>query len=203
VEVVRGFSGRAVMALKGSTPMTEFEGPKTSPELRPDEFMQLFAAHQRRILAYIHVLLPNRSDAEDVAQEVSRTLWEKFDEFRSGTNFGAWALRITQLKVFEHRRSQRRQRLVFTDQTLEKVAYDAAEMWCEIDRQQRALEECLKELSPRHQQLLQARYGSNGTLVAAAKTISRSVVTARAMLRRIHEAVHDCIRRKLEAEIVP
>ena len=180
--------------------MTDTPRHSDDTQPQPDEFVQLFVAHQRRILAFICSLLTNLADAEDVAQEVSRVLWEKFGEFRPGTDFGAWALRIAQLKVLEHRRRAHRKPLIFDDALLQQLAADAIDLSADIERQQRALDDCLLQLSPQHRQLLQDRYRPRGTLIAAAAKFGRSVVTTRRALRQIHAMLLDCIRRTAEGE---
>ena len=54
--------------------------------------MLLMTRHQRQIFGYIYTLVPNRADAEDILQETSLVICEKFDEFKEGTDFVAWAL---------------------------------------------------------------------------------------------------------------
>src|SRR5436190_19336309 len=54
----------------------------------------LLTRHQRQIFSYIYVLVPNRADAEDLLQETSVVICEKFHEFREGTDFVAWACQI-------------------------------------------------------------------------------------------------------------
>ena len=48
---------------------------------RYDEFAHLLQRSAGQIVAYLHALLLNWSDAEDVFQETCLLLWEKFDEF--------------------------------------------------------------------------------------------------------------------------
>src|SRR2546430_12593207 len=61
--------------------------------------MVLMTRHQRQIFSYIYVLVPNRSDAEDLLQETSLVICEKFHEFREGTDFVAWACQIAYWRV--------------------------------------------------------------------------------------------------------
>ena len=49
---------------------------------RSSELVQLMMKYQRRIFAYIHTLVPSRSDAEDILQEASLTICEKFSDFK-------------------------------------------------------------------------------------------------------------------------
>jgi len=44
----------------------------------PREFIRLLMENERRIYAYIRTLIGNNADAEDVLQETSITLWDKF-----------------------------------------------------------------------------------------------------------------------------
>ena len=57
--------------------------------VRHAEFLRLYTKYQHRILSYIFVLVPNRTDAEDLLQDTAVLLWAKFDEFESGTDFAA------------------------------------------------------------------------------------------------------------------
>ena len=52
---------------------------------RYDEFVELLQRATGQILAYLNALLLNFNDAEDVFQESCVVLWQKFDEFQSGT----------------------------------------------------------------------------------------------------------------------
>ena len=49
---------------------------------RTAEFVGLLLQHQRRIHGYIATMLTNWADADEVLQETSIVLWQKFDEFQ-------------------------------------------------------------------------------------------------------------------------
>ena len=61
--------------------------------------MMLMTRHQRQIFSYIYILVPNRSDAEDLLQETSLVICEKFHEFEEGTDFVAWACQIAYWRI--------------------------------------------------------------------------------------------------------
>src|ERR1700722_9964274 len=61
--------------------------------------MMLMTRHQRQIFSYHYTLVPNRSDAEDLLQETSLVICEKFHEFEDGTDFVAWACQIAYWRV--------------------------------------------------------------------------------------------------------
>src|SRR5437868_4635179 len=90
---------------------------------RQKQLMLLMTQHQRRIFAYIHALVPDRHDAEDLLQETSMVIVEKFQEFEPGTDFVAWAFQIAWWRVRAARQKFARSKVVFDDDVLESVAH--------------------------------------------------------------------------------
>ena len=43
-----------------------------------EEFVRLFSKSQHRILGFVHTLVPNLAEAEDILQETSVILWKKW-----------------------------------------------------------------------------------------------------------------------------
>ena len=54
---------------------------------RTKELVLLITQHQRRIFSYIYTLVPDRYAADDILQETSLVICEKFGDFRVGTDF--------------------------------------------------------------------------------------------------------------------
>src|SRR5437879_3738648 len=106
--------------------------------------MLLMTQHQRRIFGYIHTLVPSRHDAEDILQETSLVIVEKFHEFKLGTDFVAWACQIAWWRVRAARQKFARSKIVFDDDVLESVAHTAATMHGEVSDRHEALARCLK-----------------------------------------------------------
>ena len=48
---------------------------------RNEDFMRLFSANQRRIYGFVAAMIPRTADVDDVFQEVSMSLWRKFEDF--------------------------------------------------------------------------------------------------------------------------
>ena len=48
------------------------------------QFIRLFLEIQPQIYGYLRTMIFNRTDAEDVLQDVASVLWKKFDEFQPG-----------------------------------------------------------------------------------------------------------------------
>ena len=165
-------------------------------------FLDLFLKAERRIFAYIFTLLPHRADAEDVLQEVSKLMWEKFDEDHPPENFVGWGCRIAYYQVQEHRRSRRRQRIIFSDEVVERLAETMVEQasTLRLDERGEALACCLGKLVPHDRALLAERLKDGATVHSAAERVGRSVDAVYKALARIRKALHDCVARTLAAE---
>ena len=57
-------------------------------------FTDLLHESRSRLYGYIYALVQNQADAEDLFQETTLCLWQKFEEFEQGTDFGRWATRV-------------------------------------------------------------------------------------------------------------
>src|SRR3954466_8216638 len=78
---------------------------------RSNLFLRLFLQHERRLYAYILALLPNRADPDDVLQEVSLVLWDKFRDEAPPDDFTAWGCRVAYFKVLDFRKKRQRSRV--------------------------------------------------------------------------------------------
>jgi RNA polymerase sigma-70 factor, ECF subfamily len=166
------------------------------------EFIRLFSLQTSSIYTYIRVLIPNRADAEDVFQETSRTLWEKFDEYRPGadSNFRAWALRIAQLKALNYRRRELRRRKLFSDKAYAALDQAASMAMESLDLRLESLGDCYRRLAEDDRQVLTARYRSGLTVEAIATEMGRSVHSIYRALRRIHGELFGCVQ-QLQHEV--
>jgi RNA polymerase sigma-70 factor, ECF subfamily len=170
-----------------------------------DEFVRLFSLHTRSIYAYIFVLVPNHTDADDIFQETSRTLWEKFGEYRPGPDntFRTWALRIAQIKVLRYREREGIKHRVFSDQAY--AALDSATLVAmdSLDPRFEALGDCYRKLPEEDRNLVDARYHVGSSVEAIAVALGRSVHSIYRALRRIHQSFFDCVQHARQEERKP
>jgi len=75
-------------------------------------FLRLFTAYEGAVRAFVRRLVPTRTGADDVLQDVSVVLWEKFESFRDGADFRAWAFGVAQFEALGWLRVKGRDRLV-------------------------------------------------------------------------------------------
>ncbi len=172
--------------------------PDSSLPLDRSQFFSLFTEHTRRIYGHIRTLVPNQADAEDIFQETSAILWEKFEDFEPGTNFAAWACQIAYYRVLNHRHRKSRQPVAFSDELLEVVDQEMASMSHYLASQHRALADCYEKLSERDKRLIDSRYRDGASVKELAEGIGKSLRSTYRMLERIYAALLDCIQYTLE-----
>ena len=164
---------------------------------RGAEFLRLFLQNQRRIYGLILALVPNGPDADDILQETSAVLWQKFDEFEPGSNYAAWALRIARYQVMAYYTTKRRQRARLSDETLDAVVERLASRPEREDARAVALDGCLADLPEEDRRLIELRYRGGASVVDVARRSGRTVEAAYKALHRAHERLLQCMRGKL------
>lgn len=164
-----------------------------------EKFTRLLVANQRRIYGFIFTLIQDHGATDDVLQETTSLLWEKFDSFELGTDFGAWAMRVARFKVLEWRRKQQRLPLPIEEELLIEMAAKAEEAQNHdgIGRRE-ALEQCLSKLNERDMSLLNERYTLEKPVTRIASQMGRSRDAVYKVLARIHRDLQGCIKGKLK-----
>jgi RNA polymerase sigma-70 factor (ECF subfamily) len=103
--------------LDGNTMVTLVERAQAGER---QAFRDLVEAHADRIFNYLHHLLGDREEAEDLAQETFVRAWQSLDRFRGGAAFSTWLYRIaTNLAIDAARRRRRRGPVESLDAPLE------------------------------------------------------------------------------------
>ena len=115
---------------------------------RHREFLRCFTLHEPAVRAYVRRLVPRRADADDVMQDVAVVLWEKFEQFREGGDFRAWAFGVARFEVLAWLRDKGRDRLVLSQDVTELIAEETLHDEPRLARQREALETCLEKLDP-------------------------------------------------------
>ena len=184
-----------VMTIVNDTSSGEMEKRK--------RLVALMARHQRHLLRYIHTLVPQVQDAEDILQETCGVICEKFDTFQAGIAgqaedeaFMAWACEIAWWRVRAARTAFARSKVCFSDEVLSLVAETAWGLRAESDPRSEALEHCLKRLPSHDRELVEARYQQGASVEDAARRNGRTIEAAYKALARIRRALHECVSRR-------
>jgi RNA polymerase sigma-70 factor, ECF subfamily len=174
-----------------------------SQNTRHEEFMRLFLSCEPRLFAFIRSLVFSRADADDVLQETALVLWEKFDQFETGTRFDRWAIRIAHFQVMYHRQKKARDRLRFSDALVEQLADDIVAESEPLEAMQDALAQCLGQLPETDHELIRHRYNGNTTNRDVARESGRSESAISRALNRVYLKLLLCIEGTLAREGAP
>ncbi len=158
-------------------------------------FFSLYTTVQGRVYAFLMMLLHNRNAAEELLQETAATMWEKFDTFREGENFGAWAIAIARNKAFEYLRSNKKMKMLFSEECYQTMCDKASESSADFHARLNALEQCIRKLEHDQRQLLQLRYQDNVPVKEISQQIGGSPRLVYKRLVGIFELMRVCIQR--------
>ena len=152
---------------------------------------------------YIVTMLPNRHDAEDVFQQTSLILWQKWDEFDPGRDFVAWACSVARNAVRNFLRRRGRDRLVFSEKLMNTISDLRLESRPILEERRSLLVECVKKLDFVGRQLLERCYAGRESMKAVAQQFHMTPNAVYVRLRRIRRELMDCIHRAVNQEDSP
>lgn len=167
---------------------------------REEMFTSLLTLHQRQIFRVIYCMVHRLEDAEDLFQQTSLTMWDKFDQFESGSDFVAWASRIARFKALNLLTSRGRRHACFSEQFVEQLATQKEDTEEDQRARLKALESCRSKLRKRDQQLIHECYSGRSTIRDVAKKIGRTPSSVYDSLTRIRSQLFKCIQHALAKE---
>ncbi len=165
------------------------------------EFAELLRRNQTQLFGFIYSLVRDLDDADDLFQQTSLVLWDKFDRFDPTRSFVGWACGVARFEVLNFLRARSRNRLYFSDElNLALIeAHESMEQEIVEDRRD-ALAVCMKKLRDKDQELVEACYGRSMCIQELASDWGRSTQSIHNSLRRIRRALFECVRRNLAQE---
>ena len=167
---------------------------------RYDLFVRLLTAHHNHIHAYIYTMVPVWADAEDLMQEVSSVLFNKFDQFEEGTSFIAWAKTIANYRILNFRKKQGRSHIQFSDEAVNAIAEYSESIDTLTDSRLKALNGCIEKLADNDRKLILSRYKEGGSTKETASYFGVSIHSIYRSIDRIHKLLQRCILRTLANE---
>lgn len=162
-----------------------------------EEFVALLNGAHALLLRYVHSLVGNRHDAEDVLQRASVVMWRRFATFEPGTDFIAWATTVAFYEVRNFQRYTGRSRLEFDDDLMQTLAAEAAQHVRGWSRRMEALEVCVQKLEPAQRELVEAVYVRGEEIGSLAREQGRAAQTIYNKLNFIRRALAECVERSL------
>ena len=170
------------------------ENPPSDPHLA---FTRQFVAAQPALHGFLMSLAHDTHAAEDLLQELAERLWRKFGDYDASRPFVAWGIGFARLLVMEWRRKQQRLPLPLDEETLERLATEAAELAPRHDERLDALRACLGKLTERQRAALRMRYQDETPVTAIASSWNRTQMAVYKVLKHAHQALLHCISETL------
>ena len=162
------------------------------------EYVSLLTSQQARIHNYILSLVPNFSDADDILQETTKLMWEKFNEFKRGTDFLAWGKKIAYFLVLEYYRNRKKEnKFYYDEQLIQKIEQNSQKMSDASKDSLIHLRECLKKLKQQDRKLLKLRYFENHKVKDLAGRFGCSIQYIYRNISRIHQLLLSCIQKQI------
>ncbi|MDH7599293.1 MAG: sigma-70 family RNA polymerase sigma factor [Sedimentisphaerales bacterium] len=162
------------------------------------EFVRLLMRHEQEIYAYMLTLVPHVHDADDLFQDGLAVMWRKFDQFRPGTNFAAWAIKIMRYQILEYRRSLARSKQVAVPDSLFEALLDQIPtVQDELPSRIEALRKCMSLLDDRSKRVIKMRYELNTPVATIAQHLKISARHVYHILGQINSMLLRCMRRTL------
>jgi RNA polymerase sigma-70 factor, ECF subfamily len=167
----------------------------------PVAFSALLRDGRSRVFGYLLALVQNLADAEDLYQQTALLLWEKFDQYRPGTDFGSWATTVAHFTALNFLRRQSRRRVLFSEAALMRLSEAQAELTtAECTARSDALVECLETLPAGERRLVRLRYEGERTVQDIAQHEQRTVGAVYTALSRIRKSLLACVERRVAKE---
>lgn len=165
------------------------------------EVVRLLMEHRSSVFAFILAIVRDYDTAEDVLQEVSVAVCEASDQFRPGTNFGAWVHEIARRRVLANHRAAARFPASMTDENLRRLeaGFERADSQASAKQRMDALRHCLQTLTQTARRLLQLRFACRCNHREIAEQVDRQPESVRKSIYRSRQALRTCIERQLSA----
>ncbi len=165
-----------------------------------DQFLRLFAEHEMALRTFVRLLLPSRGDASEVMQKVAVVLWQKFAKFDATRDFRKWAFGVARYEALACLRDRARDRHVFDDELVGRLADEAEAAGQRHEAQREALETCLQKLPERQRELVLTAYTKGTRMDELAAQRGQTAMSLYKMLHRIRQALLECVRRTVSQE---
>lgn len=168
--------------------------------IQEEALVRLLLQERTRLLAYVRAVVRDEHLAEDVFQEAAALAVRERERIQDRDHFLLWMRKTARYRALNALRQ--RQRLVFNDELLDQLEAEWTQADAVPDSQRAdALRHCMDQLTPNNQNILRLRYGEGLSGLRLAAALNRQLNAVYVALARIHKALGECIRRRLEGEL--
>ncbi len=171
-------------------------------ETTSSDLLHRMLDEDQSLRAFIRSLVPDVHDAEDLQQEVWKTLCVKMDHYDPSRPLRPWIMGIARIHVLRWRQTHYRNREYSSEELLEKLADEAEELQEELEVRKEYLTKCVKHLPAQQQKILGWIYRERHSQKDVASKLKRSVGSLQMQLTRIRRGLRNCIESRICREEV-
>lgn len=168
----------------------------------PIEVATQLTALQPRLYGFILKRLASHEQAADLVQKINLVICENAARYTPGSNFSAWAFTIARFQLLAWRKSNVRNRLIFTDSLHEAMDAATDTETAQHDDRVIALRDCLAKLKQDDLTLIQRRYRDATPMAVLAGIQKKSVDAIGMRLSRARRQLAECIQAKLRTQSI-
>jgi RNA polymerase sigma-70 factor (ECF subfamily) len=165
-----------------------------------EEFILKLTQVQQRLFGFLFKRLADREQAREVLQRTNLVLCRKAEQYQAGTNFKAWAMSVANYEVMAYRKTQVRERLVFSDEVDDMIGSRENEFSSNQKDRISHLNHCLQLMSPQNLELIKHRYEGENSMEKIADEIGGTIGSVRVKLHRLRKLLLECIQNRMQEE---
>jgi RNA polymerase sigma-70 factor (ECF subfamily) len=160
---------------------------------RQGDFLSFFIPAQAALRRFVLAHVADVHGAEDLFQEIARTLWEQFERFDRAKDFEPWAVSVARNMVLRYRRDRARDALVFSERVSRAICDRIDEQPQALERKRAFLRECIRKLPPKSRTIIRMKYTEGRSIDDMASFLGRSCNAVRLLLFRVRGTIARCI----------
>ena len=161
-------------------------------------FEQIYRATSAKLFGVCVGILPTRSDAEEVLQEVFTTIWRKAGQFDAARASPiTWLAMMARNRAIDRLRSSANERAGAPIDLAEEVHDDAPTTLATVEASddKRRLESCMGQLEPQRRTLIRTAFFEGVTYEALAQRSGSPLGSVKSWIRRGLAQLKACLER--------
>jgi RNA polymerase sigma-70 factor (ECF subfamily) len=165
-----------------------------------DDYRIVVRAFHQRLRGALAGLCPPAVDPDEIVHLTFVEAYRSLARYRPGSDFFAWLCAIARFRLLTECKRLRRQlthQQTYAEQLLSERVMGLTESEVKLtDLRLQWLRECIAQLKPDAQSLLDQRYGRREPIEAMAGVLGRSASAIRVQLFVLRKKLRECVERK-------
>ncbi len=167
--------------------------------LAPEDITATLLTERLPLTAFFASVTRDFHLAEDVFQEVCVKAVARAEKLETTAHVMNWARLAGKNRAIDILRARDGRYVGLSHEMLDLLAAEWPES-SRVDSMQEALGQCIEQITPKNRELLRLRYFERRNCTDVAAIMGRKIETVYQALARLHKALGDCIRARLQTE---